>query len=173
MEGVFLHVLADALGSVGVIISSLLIHFFGWTVMDPICSILISGLILVTVLPLLKETGLILMQYVPQNVENDLKSCIFRCMELEHVTGYRNAHFWEMSSGNVIGSIHIRIGYDANPQNTLEAVNRIFLGTHSVSQMTVQVEGPDFSSKIGDSLYREMAPVSEPKKHSHCHGHSH
>jgi len=43
--GVFLHILADTLGSIGVIVSSLLIRYFGWMVADPICSMLIAGLI--------------------------------------------------------------------------------------------------------------------------------
>jgi zinc transporter 5/7 len=44
-QGVFLHILADTLGSVGVIISSLLIRFFDWHIADPICSIIIALLI--------------------------------------------------------------------------------------------------------------------------------
>ncbi len=44
-EGIFLHILADTLGSVGVIISSLLIRFFGWNIADPICSMIIATLI--------------------------------------------------------------------------------------------------------------------------------
>ena len=43
--GVFLHILADTLGSVGVIISSGLIHYFGWMIADPICSMFIAVLI--------------------------------------------------------------------------------------------------------------------------------
>lgn len=45
VAGVFLHILADTLGSVGVIISSGLIHYFGWMVADPICSMFIATLI--------------------------------------------------------------------------------------------------------------------------------
>jgi zinc transporter 5/7 len=44
-QGVFLHILADTLGSVGVIISSLLIRFFDWHIADPICSVIIALLI--------------------------------------------------------------------------------------------------------------------------------
>jgi len=44
-SGVFLHILADTLGSIGVIVSSLLIRYLGWMVADPICSILIAGLV--------------------------------------------------------------------------------------------------------------------------------
>ena len=57
MYGVYLHVLADAFGSIGVIISSLLIKFFGWQLADPIASILISALILASVVPLLQVRG--------------------------------------------------------------------------------------------------------------------
>jgi len=44
-SGVFLHILADTLGSVGVIISSALIHQFGWMIADPVCSMFIAVLI--------------------------------------------------------------------------------------------------------------------------------
>mmetsp|Transcript_8449 Transcript_8449/g.1159 ORF Transcript_8449/g.1159 Transcript_8449/m.1159 type:complete len:82 (+) Transcript_8449:1199-1444(+) len=53
MEGVFLHVLADTLGSVGVIVSSLCIHFWELHISDPICSLVISMLIFMSVIPLL------------------------------------------------------------------------------------------------------------------------
>jgi len=56
MKGVFLHVLADTLGSVGVIISSLLIQYYGWLIADPICSIFIAILVFASVLPLLRDS---------------------------------------------------------------------------------------------------------------------
>jgi len=46
MEGIFLHVLADTLGSVGVMISSVFVHYLGWNIADPICSLCISLLII-------------------------------------------------------------------------------------------------------------------------------
>lgn len=57
ITGFFLHILADALGSVGVIISSLLIHYYGWYVADPICSFIISVLIFASVVPLTLSSG--------------------------------------------------------------------------------------------------------------------
>lgn len=70
--GVFLHVLADTLGSVGVIISSLLIQNFGWNIADPICSLFIALLIFVSVLPLVKETALILLLRTPPDLQRTL-----------------------------------------------------------------------------------------------------
>ena len=69
--GVFLHVLADTLGSVGVIISTLLIEQFGWKIADPICSLFIAVLIFVSVMPLVKETALILLLRTPEEMQNE------------------------------------------------------------------------------------------------------
>jgi zinc transporter 5/7 len=56
VEGIFLHILADALGSVGVIISSVLVKYYNITIADPICSAIISVLIFVSVFPLIRKS---------------------------------------------------------------------------------------------------------------------
>jgi len=67
MRGVFLHVLADTMGSVGVIISSVLVEQFGWLIADPICSLFIATLIFISVLPLLRESAEILLMATPKH----------------------------------------------------------------------------------------------------------
>jgi zinc transporter 5/7 len=74
LTGVFLHVLADTLGSVGVITSSLLIEHFGWFIADPICSLLISMLIFASVIPLLKNAAKVLLLSVPQRAKKELQN---------------------------------------------------------------------------------------------------
>lgn len=70
--GVFLHVLADTLGSVGVIISTILIRQFGWLIADPICSLFISTLIFLSVIPLLTDAAEVLLLRTPPEHEKDL-----------------------------------------------------------------------------------------------------
>lgn len=60
MMGVYLHVMADTLGSVGVIISTLLIEWYGWTGFDPIASLFIAFMITISVIPLVVDAGRIL-----------------------------------------------------------------------------------------------------------------
>ena len=74
--GVFLHVLADTLGSVGVIISTLLIEHLGWKIADPLCSLFIASLIFLSVLPLVKETALILLLRMPVELEQDIAQAL-------------------------------------------------------------------------------------------------
>ncbi len=78
MKGVYLHVLADTLGSVGVIISSLLIKYFGWYIADPLCSICISIMILLSVIPLLKHSSSLLLLRTPSNKEAQFKTLLQR-----------------------------------------------------------------------------------------------
>lgn len=59
--------MADTMGSVGVIISSVLVEQFGWLIADPICSLFIATLILISVLPLLRESASILLLATPSH----------------------------------------------------------------------------------------------------------
>lgn len=63
--GIYLHMLADTLGSVGVIISTLLIKYFEWYSADPLCSLFIASLILIASYPLISHSALILLQKTP------------------------------------------------------------------------------------------------------------
>jgi zinc transporter 5/7 len=70
MYGVFLHILADALGSVGVIFSSILVKYYNMYVADPICSFIISLMILGSVVPLITMTANNLMMKTPSRFIN-------------------------------------------------------------------------------------------------------
>ncbi len=69
---VFLHILADTLGSVGVIVSAVLMHLFGWFIADPICSIFIAILIALSVGSLVSESAAVLMQRQPKELDQRL-----------------------------------------------------------------------------------------------------
>ena len=70
MQGVFLHILADTLGSVGVIISAILMQMFGWMIADPVCSIFIAILIALSVGSLIADSVAILMQRSPKALDH-------------------------------------------------------------------------------------------------------
>jgi len=73
---VFLHVVADTLGSVGVIVSSILIERFGLFIADPVCSLFIATMIFLSVLPLLKESSYVLLQRTPIDIEKPLSQIL-------------------------------------------------------------------------------------------------
>ena len=74
--GVFLHVVADTMGSVGVIVSSVLIEQFGFFIADPLCSLFIAALIFLSVIPLLKESSQVLLLRTPPELEKIVGSAL-------------------------------------------------------------------------------------------------
>lgn len=82
-SGVYLHVLADTLGSVGVIISTVLISQFGWLIADPICSLFIAVLIFLSVIPLLKDACEVLLLRIPPEHEKEINFALEKVVFME------------------------------------------------------------------------------------------
>lgn len=139
MQGVFLHILADTLGSVGVIISSGLIHYFGWMIADPICSMFIATLIAISVLPLLKESIGILMQRTPYSLDLQLPTCYQRVSQLEGVYSVQEPHFWTLCSDVYIGTIKLEVASNADARYLLSQTHNIFTQI-GVRQLYVQID---------------------------------
>ncbi|KAK9107944.1 hypothetical protein Syun_023955 [Stephania yunnanensis] len=139
MEGIFLHVLADTLGSVGVVISTLLIQYKGWLVADPACSIFISVLIVSSVIPLLRNSAEILLQRVPRAHEQDLKLALNDVMRISGVHSISNVHVWSLTNTDVVGTVHVRLTADADKESTKSEASRI-LQDAGIKDLTIQVE---------------------------------
>jgi zinc transporter 5/7 len=139
MEGIFLHVLADTMGSVGVVLSTLLIKYKGWLVADPACSIFISVLIVASVIPLLRNSAEILLQRVPRMHEQDLKEALTDVMKIRGVHGIRNLHVWSFTSTDVVGTLNLHISKETDKASTKAQVSRILQGA-GVKDLTLQVE---------------------------------
>ena len=139
MHGMFLHILSDTLGSVGVILSSLLIQWFGWTWSDPLCSIFISVLTIITAWPLLRDSGNTLLQRVPSSLERDLPTALRRVEMVPGVADMSQPHFWELNQGFVVVTLKIRAKPNADAQKIRLEVASIFKDL-SVRDLTIQVD---------------------------------
>jgi len=152
MRGVYLHVLGDALGSVIVIISALIIKFASgkWTIyVDPSMSIFMVLLILKTSIPLMRESSLILLQTVPTHIK--IKEVQDRL--LDHVDGVLSVHefhVWQLAGNKIIASAHITC---QSPDEYMSIANKIkrFFHNEGIHSTTIQ---PEF--------------VVEDKKDSEC-----
>nr|XP_033785760.1 zinc transporter 5 isoform X2 [Geotrypetes seraphini] len=139
MKGVFLHVLADTLGSVGVIISTILIQQFGWLIADPICSLFIAVLIFASVIPFLKDACQVILLRIPPEVEKEIHIALEKIERLDSIISYRDPHFWRHSASVVAGTIHVQIISDAVEQRIIQQVTSI-LKDAGINNLAVQVE---------------------------------
>lgn len=100
MRGIFLHILADALGSLSVIISTLLTQYTGWHGWDPIASCMISILIFASAVPLVKGAGMRLLLSLPDDVEYGVRSALGEMQGLRGVVGVGAVRVWLAEGGS-------------------------------------------------------------------------
>ncbi|XP_013874624.1 zinc transporter 7 [Austrofundulus limnaeus] len=139
LQGVLLHIIADTLGSVGVIISALLMQKYELMIADPICSMLIALLIGVSVVPLLKESIGILMQRTPPSLDHALPECYQRVQQLQGVYNLQEPHFWTLCTDVYIGTLKLLVAPDADTRWILSQTHNIFTQV-GVRQLYVQID---------------------------------
>lgn len=139
MRGVYLHILADTLGSVGVIVSALLMQMFGWMRADPICSMFIAVLVALSVLGLIKESVTVLMQRQPAAIDRALPQCYQKVTGLAGVYSVQEPHFWTLCSDVYIGAIKLEVSKNVDPKYVVSHTRMIFEAI-GIKQITVQLD---------------------------------
>ncbi|XP_052893207.1 proton-coupled zinc antiporter SLC30A1 isoform X1 [Anopheles moucheti] len=175
MRGAFLHVLSDALGSVVVIISAVIVKFTDWKYklyMDPALSVLLVALILNSVWPLLRESALILLQTVPTHIQVD--AIQRRLLEkVDGVLAVHEFHVWQLAGDRIIASAHIRCRNLSEYMKIAERVKEFFHneGIHSttIQPEFVEIEalnsysGSDgFSNSLNGSATQDCCALDCP-----------
>lgn len=166
MKGVFLHVLSDALGSVIVVCSALVVWLTDWKYkyyIDPALSIVLVILILHSVWPLLRESALILLQTVPTHIQVD--AIQRRLLEkVDGVLAVHEFHVWQLAGDRIIASAHIRCRNLSEYMKIAEKVKEFFHneGIHST---TIQ---PEFVELPIDGVEVTMGGGAEAPCALHC-----
>ena len=133
-----LHVLGDALGSVAAITAGIVIVATGWTPIDPLLSLLVAVLILVSALGLLREVVHVLMEGVPLNVQLDAVGRDLAA--LDGVLRVHDLHVWTLASGSIALSAHLEIRNLADWPGILAAARQTVDTRHGIRHVTLQPE---------------------------------
>lgn len=151
IRAVFLHVMADALGSIFVIISALINKYQNElgvpkkavNFIDPVLCLCLITLILSTAVPLLKESALILLQTVPKEIEIDvLKSELVS--KIPDISNVHELHVWKLSGQKIIATAHVTCHNSSEYMQIATDIKKFFhkKGIHST---TIQ---PEFSDVL-------------------------
>ena len=133
-----LHVLGDLLGSVAALAAGGVIYFTGWTPIDPILSLFISGLILISTVRLLREVVHVLMEGVPQHIELDKVQA--RLTAIPKVHEIHSIHVWALSSEVTALSAHVVLE-DINAwHEVLTACRTVLQAEFDIDHVTLQPE---------------------------------
>ncbi len=155
VRGAYLHVLGDLLGSVGAIAAALVILFTGWTPADPIISVVVATLILVSSYRLVRESVDVLLEAVPAHL--DLDEIRREILTVPGVEAVHDLHVWTVTSGFLAMSGHARVAEIERTGEVLEAIHQRMHDAFGISHVTVQVE-PEPIYQIRDSAPPEEDP---------------
>ena len=175
MRGVFLHVLGDALGNIGVIASALIIWLtdYSWRhYSDPAISLVITVIILGSAIPLCRAAARILLQAVPAGLSiDDIKDDI---TELDGIVSCHHVHVWQLSDTKLVASLHVQVAFDFKGNGSarymaLAREIRQCLHEYGIHSSTIQPEfcldeNHDHTGNTDESSADEASPSSSSNK---------
>jgi cobalt-zinc-cadmium efflux system protein len=138
LRGAFLHIVSDALGSVGAIAAGLIMLFTGWYVVDPVISILIGLLILHASWNLVKESLSVLMQAVPKGIRlEDVQKCL---EDVKGVSKVHDLHVWAVTSDLFTLSAHAVVENGGDFHQVLNGIEEVLKERFNIEHTTIQLE---------------------------------
>ena len=140
VRGAFLHMAADTLVSVGVVISGIVIHYTGWTIIDPIVSLIIAVVILISTWDLLSDSLRLAVDGIPEGV--DLQEIEQLLAEEEHVEGTHHIHVWAISTTETALTAHVVVDDLTHWPEVTDRLKHT-LAEHGITHATLEPETPD------------------------------
>lgn len=140
VRGAYLEVMADMIGSIGVLVSGLLMLAFGWRYADPIIGVGIGLFVLPRAWQLGRSALRILFQHAPEGV--DVKAMTTDLGKLPGVSEVHDLHVWTLTSGMEVVSAHLTMCDGADQSNVLVAAQGLLADQYHIEHATLQIEQP-------------------------------
>jgi cobalt-zinc-cadmium efflux system protein len=149
LRGAYLPVLGDLLGSIGAIAAALVILATGWTRADPLISLAIAALIVISAVRLIRESLDVLMESTPRGLDvGEIEAAL---TEIPGVQCVHDVHVWTVTSGFLAMSGHISITNAESYSRVLVAAQDLLRERFGVNHATIQVETPEIEAQLPDS----------------------
>jgi len=141
IKAAYLHLFYDAISSMAVIGSGILIYLTGWVIVDLIVSLLIAGMVIWSGLGIIKRTIHIFMQGVPEHLEFD--RVLQDILGVSGVKSVHNLHIWSINSDEAFLSCHIcmdEIEGERDIDRIIQNINEVLLKKHHIHHTVIQAE---------------------------------
>ena len=146
VRGAWLHVVGDALGSVGAIAAGVLMSAFGWHRADPAVSALIALLIIWSSWHIIREATNVLLEGTPAHI--NLASVEEAILHTRGVEGVHDLHVWTITSGREALSAHVVHAHGVVQPELLKALRVKLHDRFGVDHLTIQMETSDFEDEM-------------------------
>lgn len=140
LRGALLHVVGDLLGSVGAIAAAIGIMVTGWTVLDPLLSVLVAVLVVRSAWGLASDSLVVLLQAVPRGL--DLAAAEAGIHALPGVAEVGHFHAWTLTDDSTVATVHVTPAPGTDPLALPAQVAGYLRREHAIGHATVQVDAP-------------------------------
>ena len=137
IKAAYWHLMADALVSLGVVASGIVIHYFHWYALDGITAIIIAVVVLFSTWGLFKDSAIAILDGVPASV--DSKEIIEHLLEVKGVLNIHHLHIWGISTNENALTAHIQIE-DVNQLPRIKKALKEELEEHNIKHSTLEFE---------------------------------
>ncbi|MGM0367743.1 MAG: cation diffusion facilitator family transporter, partial [Actinomycetota bacterium] len=136
VKSVFYHLIGDAVSSVGIVIAGIVIFYTNWSLLDPIISIGISGLIIYWAISIIRDSSRILLEIAPRGlnadmIKRDLKK---KFPEIKRLEGIR---VWSISSDIIVLTANVKIS--SNSDEILDKVKKYLWEKYGIIESTIEL----------------------------------
>ncbi|KAK4267090.1 hypothetical protein QN277_023923 [Acacia crassicarpa] len=139
VRGAYLHVLGDCIQSVGVMIGGALVWYKPeWKVVDLICTLVFSVIVLGTTINMLRSILEVLMESTPREI--DATQLEQGLLDMEEVVAVHELHIWAITVGKVLLACHVKIRPEADADLMLDKVVDYIKRVYNISHVTIQIE---------------------------------
>ncbi|MGH3520378.1 MAG: cation diffusion facilitator family transporter [Haloechinothrix sp.] len=138
LRGAYLEVLADMIGSVGVLISGAITLLTGWRYADPIIGVAIAVFVLPRAVTLARRSLRILFQHAPERI--DVDEVASRLEAIPGVADVHDLHIWTLTSGMEVASAHLAVRAGVDGAEVLRAAQHLLAADYRIEHATLQVE---------------------------------
>jgi cobalt-zinc-cadmium efflux system protein len=138
VDAAFRHVLADLLGSIGVVVAAAMILATGWLEADPVVSILIAVLVLASSWSILRDSTSILLEAAPKGI--DTRVVGERLARAPGVVEVHDLHIWTITSGFPALSAHVLVGRGEDCHGRRRELEQLLRREFGIEHTTLQVD---------------------------------
>jgi cobalt-zinc-cadmium efflux system protein len=140
IKGAYLHMLADALVSIGVVVAGFVIVATGWQWVDPVLSLIVAVVILFSTLDLFRDSLTLLSHGVPQGIDQDAIRKYLT--SLPHVESLHDLHIWALSTTQTALTVHLVLPEEKIARFPLSQTATDLRDEFKVDHATIQLETP-------------------------------
>ena len=140
LRAAYLEVVADMIGSIGVLISGAVTLLFGWRYADPVIAVAVGVFVLPRTWSLGRQAVRILVQAAPAEV--DVPAIRADLAAVVGVLDVHDVHVWTLTSGMDVGSAHLAVDAHCDPAAVLSIAHGLLVERHRIDHFTLQVEPP-------------------------------